>query len=164
MIDTPVALTVWQPYASLLARGLKEFETRGWKTDYRGPIYIHAASKPLDEVLRLMEGHTVAFVEDLLTISPENYPTGVILARTELVDCVPMTLRFMRTVSTDEQYLGDWRPGRFAWQVENIELLDEPVPCRGRQGLWAVPADILRAVGDPRDTDAAGMPRLFSPV
>lgn len=39
------ALTLWQPWASLLACGAKKYETRGWETKYRGPIAIHAAIK-----------------------------------------------------------------------------------------------------------------------
>lgn len=36
------AITIWQPYASLIAAGLKEYETRSWPTRYRGPIAIHS--------------------------------------------------------------------------------------------------------------------------
>jgi len=39
------AITIWQPWASLIAIGEKQYETRSWKTDYRGPIAIHAAAK-----------------------------------------------------------------------------------------------------------------------
>ena len=36
------AVTLYQPYASLVAIGAKKFETRSWKTSYRGPLAIHA--------------------------------------------------------------------------------------------------------------------------
>lgn len=39
------AITIWQPWASLIACGAKKYETRGWPTKYRGPIAIHAAAK-----------------------------------------------------------------------------------------------------------------------
>ena len=39
------ALTIWQPWASLIACGAKQYETRSWPTKYRGPIAIHAAIK-----------------------------------------------------------------------------------------------------------------------
>src|ERR1700694_3122793 len=42
------ALSLWQPWASLIAMGLKEFETRHWATSYRGPLVIHAAKRPLE--------------------------------------------------------------------------------------------------------------------
>lgn len=39
------ALTLWQPWASLVALGLKRIETRSWSTPYRGRLLIHAAAK-----------------------------------------------------------------------------------------------------------------------
>lgn len=39
------ALTVWQPWASLIAHGVKVFETRSWATKWRGPLAIHAAGR-----------------------------------------------------------------------------------------------------------------------
>lgn len=45
------AITIWQPWASLLACGAKQYETRSWKTDYRGPIAIHAAKKDIHSIL-----------------------------------------------------------------------------------------------------------------
>ena len=36
------ALTIRQPWASLIACGAKRFETRGWKMNYRGKLAIHA--------------------------------------------------------------------------------------------------------------------------
>jgi hypothetical protein len=39
------AITIWQPWASLIAIGAKQYETRSWETKYRGPIAIHAAKK-----------------------------------------------------------------------------------------------------------------------
>lgn len=38
------AITIWQPWASLIACGVKQYETRSWPTKYRGPIAIHAAA------------------------------------------------------------------------------------------------------------------------
>ncbi|TRU31740.1 MAG: ASCH domain-containing protein [Microcystis aeruginosa Ma_QC_B_20070730_S2] len=41
------AISLWQPWASLVANGLKLYETRGWPTKYRGVLAIHAAKRPL---------------------------------------------------------------------------------------------------------------------
>jgi len=38
------AITIHQPYASLIACGAKRLETRSWRTNYRGRIAIHAAA------------------------------------------------------------------------------------------------------------------------
>lgn len=39
------ALSIKQPWASLIAQGIKDIENRTWKTSYRGRIYIHASGK-----------------------------------------------------------------------------------------------------------------------
>ena len=36
----------------------------------------------------------------------------------------------------DEFLFGDWQEGRFAWQFANMKPLPEPIPAKGRQGLW----------------------------
>jgi hypothetical protein len=38
-------LTLHQPWASLIAVGVKTIETRSWSTQYRGPLAIHAGAK-----------------------------------------------------------------------------------------------------------------------
>lgn len=45
-------ITLWQPYATLVATGIKQYETRSWPTNYRGPLLIHAAKRPMgaDEI------------------------------------------------------------------------------------------------------------------
>jgi hypothetical protein len=43
---------------------------------------------------------------------------------------------------SDQYPWGDWTPGRYAWRLENIRPLPEPVPVTGRQGLFALPADV----------------------
>ena len=46
MSDRPIkALTLWQPWASLIAWGEKQYETRSWSTEYRGLLAIHASKR-----------------------------------------------------------------------------------------------------------------------
>jgi hypothetical protein len=40
-------LSIRQPYASLICRGIKKVENRSWETKYRGKLLIHASGKPL---------------------------------------------------------------------------------------------------------------------
>jgi len=44
-------LTLWQPWATLVATGDKRIETRSWGTSFRGMVLIHAAVKPYDNTL-----------------------------------------------------------------------------------------------------------------
>jgi hypothetical protein len=38
--------------------------------------------------------------------------------------------------------LSAWFDGGIAWVLDRVRPLAEPVPCRGAQGLWVVPADV----------------------
>ena len=75
------AITIKQPFASLIASGLKEYEFRTWKTAYRGEILIHAG-KSIDK----------AAMGKFASYGLE-YPTGCIIAKAVLTDCVPVTER-----------------------------------------------------------------------
>lgn len=89
------AITIWQPWASLLACGAKQYETRSWKTDYRGQIAIHAAAKkPLEllintdsDILKTMS--QALFGHPFYQINTEfcKLPLGAIIATAELVNC-----------------------------------------------------------------------------
>jgi len=130
------AITVRQPWATLLACGIKRYETRSWATRYRGPIAIHASARmqPEDriwvqedpDVLQLVGRHTGDW-------SDGQWPLGVVLAVGRLVDCEETDGLFVRGL---ERRLGDFSPGRYAWRLEGVVRLPEPVPARGSLGLW----------------------------
>lgn len=93
------ALTLWQPWASLIAVGDKTIETRSWSTKYRGPLAIHAAARPIGNVALSVgrwtnvTGEPIARgqqamsggVNDLLVC-----PLGAIVATANLADVVPI--------------------------------------------------------------------------
>ncbi|MEK0184810.1 DNA N-6-adenine-methyltransferase [Microcoleus anatoxicus PTRS2] len=119
------AMTLHQPWASLIAAGKKQYETRSWETDYRGPIAIHAGKKfEQDESLI-----------SLLGIPAAEVPLGAVVAIADLTDCIEMTSWFIAKVSMTEKALGDFRKGRYAWKLENVRAI-EPIPAVGKQGLW----------------------------
>lgn len=124
------AITLHQPWASLIAAGLKQYETRSWYTDYRGLIAIHAAKK-LDDDESLIS---------LLEVNKSEVPLGAIVAVAELTDCIQMTEEFIIKQSSIEQYLGLWEVGRYAWKLENVRAI-EPIPATGKQGLWKWSSD-----------------------
>lgn len=135
------AITVWQPWAGALAAGIKENETRGWPTKYRGPIAIHAAMKPIQHAWWYTDDAAREAICRRLELpeifdGPGTFPTGCILATAELVDCIKITPDFIATLSPDELALGDYTIGRYAWKMKNVEKLPAPVPVKGKQGLW----------------------------
>jgi hypothetical protein len=88
-------LTLWQPWASLVALGVKTIETRSWSTKYRGPLAIHAAAKMPTFERRYVRG--VICTRDawhLWTVSGPGIhaplPLGAIVATCTLVDVVPI--------------------------------------------------------------------------
>jgi hypothetical protein len=130
-------LTIWDPWASFMARGWKRYETRGWRTSYRGLIALHAAKttrclKDTDEIL-LRAGITEPF-----PASGEGWNLGCILAIARLVDCVPTVTS---NVSKQERALGDYSEGRFAWKFEDLRRI-KPLPLKGLQGLKDLPAEV----------------------
>ena len=185
------ALTLWQPWASLIGLGVKTIETRSWPTAYRGPLTIHAAARKPDVVLTEdgyagelydAQGSCVArwyqdSEEDYVSAPPEDerwvlavapgfipdtMPLGCIVATCRLQDCVPVldhhptplrrqiTNAFGAALYLDEPFClyedktdqlpyGDYRPGRYAWLLADVEALAEPAPTKGHQGLWEWP-------------------------
>ena len=141
------AITLTQPWASLVAIGAKRIETRSWKTSFRGPIAIHAAKGFPDAAKRFCESQMVRRALGWCDSSVEiasTLPTGCVIATAELVNVLPTEVVNGSTVfavsieqvSDQERAFGDYGPGRFAWFLENVKMLDEPVPARGMLSLW----------------------------
>ena len=141
------AISLWQPWATLMAVGAKAVETRSWAP--RGlrvgdRFAIHAAKKQdadslflcVEEPFRtvLVERAGIEFVRDL--------PFGAIVATVQLGG-VYRTESIRDSLSEDERAFGDYRDGRYGWFTVDCRRLAEPIPCRGAQGLWDVPADLL---------------------
>lgn len=136
-------LSVWQPYAQLLATGYKHIETRSWRTNYRGEILIHAAKKPYAQVERLMTAESKKQVRDTLRLDSTDWNdqirTGAIIGKAKLTDCKLIDdayFQFMKDLCPEEFLYGDFMPGRYAWVFEEPELFKNPLSISGRQGLW----------------------------
>lgn len=154
------ALTLTQPWATLVAIGAKRFETRSWSTPYRGPLAIHAG-KNLGAVggeagLRALCAQEPfrAKLTDAGYPDIDDLPRGAIVAVMELVGCYPTDEIAACRASTEvmritgihpclhERAFGDYSPGRFAWVMCGREPVLPPVPARGKQGLWETEGEI----------------------
>lgn len=137
------ALTIHQPFASLLACGAKSYETRSWSTNHRGPLAIHAA-KTTETLEWLRTNRWARYRRELRYngLDPEQLPLGSVVAVGSLVQ-VRRTDDAVHYISHTERQLGNWSAGRYAWQLNNVRPLDEPVPARGQQRLWNFDADKL---------------------
>lgn len=134
------ALTLQQPWASLIAYGEKRFETRSWRTWYSGPIAIHAGKtfgmEPL-EMLRVEPFKSVLLEHGLLDGS---MPLGCVVAIAEITGWssaeMPHLRRHLYREARHEMTFGNFAAGRFAWHLTNVRRLATPIPARGKQGLW----------------------------
>lgn len=129
------ARSLYQPYASLMALGLKKNETSSWATSYRGPLLIHAAKKIID----WPNGRIQAAFEGIAFL-PSDLPLGCLLCKVDLIDCKKIFL--YNRPKEPERSFGIYTLGRYMWITDNLEIFD-PVPYRGRQRIFNVPADII---------------------
>ncbi|OPX46377.1 ASCH domain protein [Ruminiclostridium hungatei] len=148
------AITIWQPWASLIACGAKKYETRSWPTKYRGPIAIHAAAQKPSSIRETIRYIIDKVRAELGIIELDDLPRGCIIATAELIGCYRVYdtldngLHIVKCPNTaydfdkveyiprQEQSFGDWGEGRFAWELANVKMLPEPIPAKGQQGLW----------------------------
>lgn len=137
-----LAITLWQPWATLLALGLKKYETRSWPTPgfaIGQPCAIHAAvRKPRydecnEEIISALANRDVRALEEL--------PLGAIVAVSTFQEAAPAEeiAKGLRVVGGDELAFGDFTPGRFAWRFSRMTPI-QPVEAKGMQQVWRVPA------------------------
>lgn len=121
-------LTIKEPFATLIKDKVKIYETRSWKTNYRGEIYIHAG-------ISLSKAVNVEIAKKYLK---SNINPGYILCKCELVDCILMTKEFIDYIykETKEYDYGRYEEGRYAWQLKVLEVLPEPIKAKGKLGIW----------------------------
>jgi hypothetical protein len=130
------AISLTQPWATLVAIGAKKIETRSWDTPYRGPIAIHASRRfpESDQMLCFREPFASA-LRAAGYVSPKELPTGSVLAIGQLVDCTQV-FAAAPDFSAQELAFGDFSYGRWLWHLDSVECLPEPVEARGYLGLW----------------------------
>lgn len=116
-------LTVHQPFAWLIVRGIKSWENRPWSTLMRGPLLIHASKslKWWNEVGAQCEDHLPSMV-------PANYTMGALVGAVNITDCVPV----------GELDGEPWAWGPYCLRCEGAVEFAEPIPWRGKEGFWNV--------------------------
>lgn len=117
------AITVWQPWATLLATGQKHNETRSWKTSYRGEILIHAAKTDHSGILLHIPMEELKHFQDAGVVN--KLPTGAIIGKANLVDCFQIDEAYRRKLQREnpaELAFGDYTIGRYAWVMADAIL------------------------------------------
>lgn len=133
------ALTLTQPWATLVATGEKTIETRSWQTEHRGVIAIHAAKGMTEEdkaVCRVHPFSTALRKHGVTAIS--QLPRGAVIATARLTACVKLSGHVAAEPPEDswERAFGDYSRGRYIWTLINVVALPTPIPAQGMLGLW----------------------------
>lgn len=135
-VSSMKAITVWQPWASLIAFGAKHFETRSWATGHRGLLAIHAgAALRLEHRALCAEEPFRSALRRGGILDANRLPLGKVVAIVSLIDCVRVGPGFT-LFSEAERAFGDFTPGRYAWRLASPLPLVRPIPVPGHQGLW----------------------------
>lgn len=125
-------LSLTEPYASLIKENKKLVETRSWKTDYRGELYIHASATPIPKKWKENQ-ELMALVKDC------SFNFGSIICKCQLVDCIYMTEEYIKNMKENhyQEYIcGEYSIGRYAWILEDVVPLDIPIKAKGSLGIW----------------------------
>lgn len=124
-VDIPVtrALTIRQPWATLIASGAKDVENRSWATSFRGRIAVHAGAAT-DRAAGIG--------------TPRECPNSVIVGTVEIAGCI-------------RDYASPWaEDGCWHWVLRDPVAFAEPVPCKGKLGLWRLDDETARLVAEVR--------------
>lgn len=133
-------LSLWSPWWWMVTHHTKRRENRGWNTNYRGGVWIHAALKgepnveqTIADALRVIPLPRGRKPPDVDTL---NANAGCIVGRARIVDC---------EMNTPRVCLGDpWaQEGAYGFRLEAVEALPVSIPWKGGQGLVEVrPGDV----------------------
>lgn len=121
-------ITIKQPFASLIAAGLKEYEFRTWKTKFRGEILIHAGKGIDKKAMEIFKCYNL------------DYPTGCIIAKANLVDCIEINSKERKMLEEKNPlvYSGiikhpEWEG--YGFNLEKVEKI-KPINVNGKLSLW----------------------------
>lgn len=133
------ALSIRQPWASLIAEGYKTIELRTWKTNYRGPLAIHASKQDSSNEVYLALDHYLeprqAFLDCFIK------PRGRIIAMCNLIDIISFGVSRKAYSKYEKKHLCPLEYFEFipyGWVLVGVKPLDTPIPCKGQLGLFEV--------------------------
>lgn len=121
-------LTIKQPFATLIVEGLKEYEFRTWKTNYRGEVLIHAG-KGVDK--KAMKKYEYLGLE---------YPKGCIIGKATITDCIKIDDNARKILKEKNSVIysnivEDKNWNGYGFKLENVEKLENIEVC-GKLSFW----------------------------
>lgn len=119
------ALTLYEPWATLIRTGKKTIETRSWGTQYRGPLAIHAGKKKAD-----------VWACGEFGLDPKAMHRGEILCIVNMIECYQFDLYTKPKIPDDQLPYGDFHFGRFGHVYEMLYVLARPIAVNGQRLFW----------------------------
>ena len=117
------AITIKEPWASLIVQGFKKYEFRSWKTNYRGKVLIHAG---------LSKENIDDFNEYNLDIS-----SGEIIGESYISDCILVDEKFDKKLKNiDPNVYANNHVGLYAFKLDKIKKYNKKIKIKGKLGLW----------------------------
>lgn len=118
-------ITLKQPWATLVAEGIKKYEFRSWKTKYRGKVLIHAGAGVEKKEMERFKNLNL------------SYPSKKIIAVVEIEDCLELTDELNKKIIAENNiaYGNKYRDG-YAWKLSNVKKIDLDKSINGQLGLW----------------------------
>ncbi|MCW5720747.1 MAG: ASCH domain-containing protein [Devosia sp.] len=123
--DIPIkAISIRQPWASLILFDGKRIENRSRRNSYRGPIAIHASKNLERDILQMIkQGEHPVTGAQFECARPGCYEqTGGVIGVADVLDCV-------------EQSDSDWFVGRYGFVLANARPVPF-IPCPGALGFF----------------------------
>ncbi|NOT50237.1 MAG: hypothetical protein HOP10_03060 [Chitinophagaceae bacterium] len=129
------AISIKQPWITLILGKSKTIELRDMELSYRGPIALHAP-KGID--------YKAAFffnIEDPLTLS-----TGFIMGVAEIVDVIVLNDSNQLGYLLEHFQVAPFNGDKFGLVIKNVQVLQNPIPQAGQPGIFDLPADITESI------------------
>jgi hypothetical protein len=142
------AISLIQPYATLIVLGYKRLETRSWQTKHRGNLAVHASKPAWARQVCETDPHIKAILQRHgMSFDGPAMVRGAILGTVTVRDMHPINERLIANLSPQEIACGDYSmPGRFAWDLFGAVPLAEPITCRGALSVWEVPTEVVAQI------------------
>lgn len=138
------ALTICEPFATLIARGAKRVENRTWSTSYRGPLYIHAGKSK--DWLNL---DPTGKFDSEYKIPLSQMSFGAVIAIAKMTDCVHIERIGQEHIRKKYPWLENHEHAEGPWCfiLESVNCIG-PWPWRGAQGMFDIDDDEIGRVAN----------------
>lgn len=118
-------ITLKQPWATLVAEGIKQYEFRSWKYNYRGEILIHAGTGIDKDAMKKVESLNL------------EYPQKRIIAKVTIEDCLELNEELNKEIcSSNTMVYGNKNRTGFVWKLKDVSKLNIEKIISGKQGIW----------------------------